>query len=139
LAVVNSLMKKGMSAGFVISILILTVWVSTPKVMAIDLNEESNGYYTSEICHLPVSIQNATLDISVLMDTFLRLTLELKVGNCSLCFHLNDLSITGHFQYNIFEFFGKITSRDIALALYVDTDGIIQGTPRAFITYYGLF
>lgn len=118
---------------------VLAVDISSQKVMAVDLAEESNGCYTSEVFHLPISISNATIDISVLMDSFLRLTLELRVGNNSISFHLTDLSITGHLEYNILEFFARITSKDISLTLYVDTDGIIQGIPRVFITYYGFF
>jgi len=106
--------------------------------MAIELEGE-NGVYTSEIFHLPIHICNATLDISVLMDTFLRATLELRIGDNYVQFHLNDLSISGHCTYNILDIFARVTSADVMLMLHIDTDGVIQGNPKLSIVYYGLF
>jgi hypothetical protein len=120
-------------------ILTLSVTFGLPKVMAVDLEGGENGVYTSEVFHLPIRICNASLDISVLIDTFLRATLELRTGNSYVRFNLHDLSISGHCEYNILELFAKITSTDITLKLYVDTDGIVQGNPRVSIVYYGLF
>lgn len=114
------------------------VTLTVPKVMAIDLEGE-NGVYTSKVFHLPIRICNATLDISVLMDTFLRATLELRVGDDYIQFHLNDLSISGHCEYNVLELFARVTSADVMLMLHIDADGIIQGNPKVSIVYYGLF
>jgi hypothetical protein len=133
-------MKHVLLVGVALS-LVLTisgVTLTVPKVMAIDLEGE-NGVYTSTVFHLPIRICNATLDISVLMDTFLRATLELRVGDDYIQFHLNDLSISGHCGYNVLELFARVTPADVMLMLHIDTDGIIQGNPKVSIVYYGLF
>jgi hypothetical protein len=133
-------MKHILLVGVALS-LVLTisgVTLTVPKVMAIDLEGE-NGVYTSKVFHLPIRICNAILDISVLMDTFLRTTLELRVGDDYIQFHLNDLSLSGHCEYNVLELFARVTSADVMLMLHIDTDGIIQGNPKVSIMYYGLF
>jgi hypothetical protein len=117
----------------------LSVDVAVPKTMAVNLNYEQNCVFTSDVFHLPLRIYNASLDISVLTDTFLGVTLELRSGDNYVQFNLNDLSITGHLTYNIFDIFTTITSDYISLRLLVNTDGIIQGTPKVTIMYYGLY
>ena len=133
-------MKRVLPLSIALSlVLTLSSWtLAIPKVMAVDLYAEQDGVYTSEVFHLPVRISNAELDISLLMSTFLRATLELRAGENYIQFHLNDLSISGHLEYDIFELFTRVTSADVALTLYIDTDGIVQGVPRVAITYYGL-
>jgi len=119
-------------------VLSISVTLGIPKTMAVDL-EGRDGVYTSEVFHLPIHICNASLDISVLMDTFLQATLELRSGDDYVRFNLGDLSISGHCEYNLLELFAKVTAADITLRLYVDTDGIVQGSPMVSIVYYGLF
>lgn len=133
-------MKRVLPLSIALSVVLtLSSWtLAIPKVMAIDLYAEQDGVYTSEVFHLPVRISNAELDISLLMSTFLNATLELRAGENYIQFHLNDLSVSGHFEYDIFELFTRVTSADMALTLYIDTDGIVQGVPRVAITYYGL-
>ena len=133
-------MKRVLPLSIALSlVLTLSSWtLAIPKVMAVDLYAEQDGVYTSEVFHLPVRISNAELDISLLMSTFLRATLELRAGENYIQFHLNDLSVSGHFEYDIFELFTRVTSADVALTLYIDTDGIVQGVPQVAITYYGL-
>lgn len=113
--------------------------IAVPKVMAVDLQSGQDGVYASEVFHVPVYISDATIDVSVLMDTYMRATLEFRSGNDYVRVHLMDLSVSGHFEYDIFELFARVTSRDVTLTLYVDTDGIIQGVPRVSIAYYGLW
>lgn len=134
-------MKHQFGIAIVLNVMIATcVWTfAIPKVMAVDLHAEQDDVYTSKVFHLPVRICDATLDISVLMSTFLRAVLELRAGENYIRFHLNDLSVSGHFEYDILELFARVTCRDVALKLYVDTDGIIQGVPQVSITYYGLW
>ena len=133
-------MKRVLPLSIALSVVLtLSSWtLAIPKVMAVDLYAEQDGVYTSEVFHLPVRISNAELDISLLMSTFLNATLELRAGENYIQFHLNDLSVSGHFEYDIFELFTRVTSADMALTLYIDTDGIVQGVPRVAITYYGL-
>lgn len=133
-------MKHALSLSIALSVVLtLSSWTfAIPKVMAVDLIAQQDGVYASEVFHLPVRISNAELDISLFMSTFLRATLELRAGENYIQFHLNDLSVSGHFEYDIFELFTRVTSADMALTLYIDTDGIIQGAPRVSITYYGL-
>jgi len=133
-------MKRILSLSIALSVVLtLSSWTfAIPKVMAVDLIAQQDGVYTSEVFHLPVRISNAELDISLFMSTFLKATLELRAGENYVQFHLNDLSVSGHFEYDIFELFTRVTSADVALTLYIDTDGIIQGAPRVAITYYGL-
>ena len=133
-------MKRVLPFAIALSVVLtLSSWTfAIPKVMAVDLHPEQDNVYTSEVFHLPVRISNAELDISLLMSTFFRATLELRAGENYIQFHLNDLSVSGHFEYDIFELFARVTSADVTLTLYIDTDGIIQGAPRVAITYYGL-
>lgn len=134
-------MKHALSLAIAINLVLVTcVWTfAVPKVMAVDLHPTSKGVYTSEVFYVPIRICNATLDISLLMDTFFRATLELRAGEDYIQFHLNDLSISGHFEHDIFELFARVTSRDVTLTLCVDTDGIIQGIPQVSMTYYGFW
>ena len=134
-------MKHGLAVVVSIQLVLFTSVISfaIPKTMAVDLHPTSEGVYTSEVFHVPVRICNATLDISLLTDTFFRATLELRVGEDYIHFHLNDLSISGHFEHDIFELFARVTSRDVALTLFIDTDGIIQGMPQVSMTYYGFW
>jgi len=133
-------MKQSISVAVVLSlVLTLGTWMSVPKVMAVDLVEGQDGVYVSELLHLPVRIGDVTLEVSVLMNTYLQATLEFRVGEDYVRFHLDDLSVTGHYEYDILELFAKVTHKDVTLRLYIDTDGIVQGSPRVVITYYGLF
>jgi len=132
-------MKHVIAASIALTlVLTISVTFGIPKVMAVDL-EGQGGVYTSKVFHLPIHFCNASLDISVLMGTFLQATLELRAGDDYIRFNLRDLSISGHCEYNLLELFAKVTAADITLKLYVDTDGIIQGSPRVSIVYYGLF
>ena len=134
-------MKSQFGIAIVLNVIIATsVWTfAIPRAMAVDLHADQEGVYKSKVFCLPVRIADATLDITLLMDTFFRATLELKAGDNYIRFHLNDLSISGRFEYDIFELFAKVTSVDVALTLFIDTDGIIQGVPQVLITYYGLW
>lgn len=121
-------------------VFIITGYTLTiPKVMAVDLQGGQNGVYSSEVFHRPLQIKDATLDISVLMDTYLRVSCEIRAGEDYVRFHFSNMSISYHFQYDILEFFGSLSSRDVSLTVVVDTDGIVQGVPRVSITYYGLW
>lgn len=122
------------------SILLFILWnVAIPKVMAVDLESSQNGVYTSEIFHLPLQVTDAELNISVVLDTYLRISCEIRAGSNFVRFHLNNVSLSYHFEFDVLEFFGSLTSRDVSLTVAVDTDGEIQGTPTALITYYGLW
>lgn len=134
-------MKSQFGIAVVLNVLIATsVWTfAIPKTMAVDLHVEQDGVYKSKVVHLPIRIYDATLDFSLSMDTFFRATLELRAGDDYIRFHLNNLSISEHFEYDIFELFARVTSVDVALTLYIDTDGVIQGVPQVSITYYGLW
>ena len=134
-------MKHFLSIGVSINLVIaVCVWTfGIPKTMAVDLYGGEGDMYTSEVFHLPVYVSDTKLDISLLMGTYLRAILEFRAGDNYIRFHLSDLSVSGHFEYDIFELFTRVTSRDVALKLYVDTDGVIQGVPQVSITYYGLW
>lgn len=134
-------MKHFVSVAIAINLVFATcIWTfAIPKVMALDLHNVEDGIYASEVFHVPVRICNATLDISLLMDTFMRACLELRVGDNNIRFHLSDLSVSGHFEYSILELFAKVTSMDVTLRLFIDTDGIITGVPSVLITYYGIW
>jgi len=61
--------------------------------MVVDLHADQEGVYRSKVFCLPVRIADATLDITLLMDTFFRATLELRAGEDYIRFQLNDLSV----------------------------------------------
>lgn len=134
-------MKSQFGIAIVLNVIIATgVWTfAIPRTMAVDLHAAQHDVYTSKMFHVPIRISDVTLDMSLLMDTYFRATLELRAGENYIQFHLNDLSISGHFQHDIFDLFAKVTSMDVQLTLHVDTDGIIQGSPQVLITYYGLW
>jgi len=134
-------MKSQFGIAIVLNVMIATgVWTfAIPRTMVVDLHADQEGVYRSKVFCLPVRIADATLDITLLMDTFFRATLELRAGEDYIRFQLNDLSVSGHFEYDVLELFARVTSVDVALTLYIDTDGIIQGVPRVAITYYGLW
>ena len=129
--------KIGISMAFTI---VLTLSMSiTPKVMVVDLTEVEKGVYTSTIFNMPVYISEAKLEFSVLLDTYCRVTLEIRAGQDYLRFHLNEAKVSYHFSYEILDFFGSLTSRDVSLKVKIDTDGVIEEVPHIAITYYGLW
>lgn len=134
-------MKHTLAITISIQLVLLTgVWTfAVPKTMVVDLHGGQGAVYTSEVFYVPVHISEATLDISVLMDTYLRISCEIKAGENYVRFHLSNMSISYHFQYDILEFVGILSSRDVSFTAVVDTDGIIQGVPKISMTYYGLW
>lgn len=116
-----------------------TMWSSIPRTKAIPLREDENGVYTSEIFSIPVRIKDAELDISLFMNSYLRVCCEIRVGENYVRFHFNDMSMSYHFEYDIFEFFGSLSGKDVSFTAKIETDGIIQGTPEVALTYYGLW
>lgn len=131
------ILSIGLSINIVITVCTLTFGI--PKTMAVDLYDVKSNMYTSEVFHLPVYVSDAKLDISLLMSTYLRAILEFRAGDNYVQLHLSDLSLSGHFEFDILELFTTVTSRDVSLTLNVDTDGIIQGVPQVSITYYGFW
>jgi len=134
-------MRSVVVVGAVFQIMMITiVWSFViPKTMAIELQGGTGGVYTSEVFHVPVRIKDVTLDVSVLMDTYLRVWGEIRIGEDYIRFHFNNMSISYHVQYDLLEFFGSLSTRDVSLTMVVDTDGVIQDAPSIFITYYGLW
>lgn len=116
-----------------------TFWISIPRTKAISLTESENGVYTSEIFSVPVRIKDAELDISLFMNSYLRVWCEIRVGENYVRFHIDDMSMSYHFEYDIFEFFGSLSGKDVSFTAKIETDGTIQGNPEVVLTYYGLW
>jgi len=112
--------------------------LAIPKVWAEDLTGD-NGVYESSLSSVPVRIADATLNVSVLQQSYCKVILEVRCGEQVLRFHLSEMKITYHFTYDIFEFIGSLTSRDISLRVIIDTDGIIPKVPHVEIVYYGFW
>jgi hypothetical protein len=135
-------MKEIVALITVISMIAIPVmwsFYNTPQVMVLDLLGGEGGVYTSKVFSIPIRIDNATLNISVLMDTYLNVYCEIRAGTDYVRFYLDNMSMSYHFQYNILQFFGSLSSSDVSLTAHIDTDGTIQGVPYVTITYYGLF
>lgn len=135
-------MSSRMGISVTIS-LVLTLsgitWISIPRTMAIPLMENENGIYTSEIFRVPVRIKDAELDISLWMNSYLRVWCEIRVGENYIKFNFNEMSMDYHFEFDIFEFVGSLSDRDVSLTAKIETDGIIQEVPEVVLTYYGLW
>ena len=94
--------------------------------------------YTTEIFHVPLFIKNVRIDVSVKMNTYLLIWVELKAGPQTLTFTFNDLSLGYHLEQDRIEVDGKISERAMSLKATINTDGIIEGRPQIILTFYSL-
>lgn len=110
--------------------------VATEETMVIPLQGGENGVYTTEIFHVPLFISDVKIDVSVKMNTYLRVWCELRIGNQLITFNLNDMSMSYHIEHGRVQLDGKISKQAVSFKVKIDTDGIIEGVPKVVLTFY---
>lgn len=85
--------------------------VATEETMVIPLQGGENGVYTTEIFHVPLFISDVKIDVSVKMNTYLRVWCELRIGNQLITFNLNDMSMSYHIEHGRVQLDGKISKQ----------------------------
>jgi len=122
------------------AILSMGIWsnIVTEDTMAIPLLGGENNVYTTEIFHVPLFIKDIRVDVSVKMNSYLRIWCELQIGNQLLAFNLNDMSVSYHIEQDRVQLDGKISQQAVSAKATIDTDGIIEGTPELVLTFYTL-
>jgi hypothetical protein len=94
--------------------------------------------YATDVFYVPLFIKNVRVDVSVKMNTYLLIWVELKVGPQTLTFTLNDMSVGYHLEKDRIQVDGKISEQAMSLKATINTDGIIEGHPRIILTFYSL-
>jgi len=128
---------------FIVSYMLFSTTFSNivpEKTMAIPLYAmgSEERVYTSEIFHVPLFIKNVRVDVSVKMNSYLLIWVELKVGPQRLNFTLNDMSVGYHLEKDRIQLDGKISEQAVSVKATIDTDGIITGRPQMILTFYSL-
>ena len=137
---VNPIVKILPIALVIQAILSMGIWSNfvTEDTMTIPLLGGENKVYTTEIFHVPLFIKDIRVDVSVKMNSYLRIWCELRIGNQLLAFNLNDMSVSYHIEQDRVQLDGKISQQAVSAKATIDTDGIIEGTPELVLTFYTL-
>jgi len=106
--------------------------------MIIPMLGGENNVFTTEIFHVPLFIKDIRVDVSVKMNSYLRIWCELQIGEQILAFNLNDMSVSYHIEQDRVQLDGKISQQIVNVKATIDTDGIIEGTPELVLTFYTL-
>jgi hypothetical protein len=100
--------------------------------------EDEKGAYTTEIFQVPLFIKDVRVDVSVKMNSYLRVWIEFRMGNQLLAFNLNDMSLSYHIEQDRVQLEGKISEQAMCVEAKINTDGIIEGCPQIVLSFYSL-